>query len=54
MSKVLINRTLASSFSDVFSALPVITLTEPRQAADEDAQTLFLRHRTGRFPVRHH
>lgn len=32
MSKVLINRTLASSFSDVFSVLPVITLTGPRQS----------------------
>ena len=34
MSKTLINRTLASSFSNVFSVLPVITLTGPRQAAD--------------------
>jgi len=32
MSKILINRTLASSFSDVFSVLPVITLTGPRQS----------------------
>ena len=32
MSKQLINRTLASSFSDVFSVLPVITLTGPRQS----------------------
>ena len=32
MSKVLINRTLASSFSGVFSILPVITLTGPRQS----------------------
>jgi len=42
MSKTLINRTLASSFSNVFSVLPVITLTGPRQAADEDAKALFL------------
>ena len=32
MSKTLINRTLASSFSSVFSVLPVITLTGPRQS----------------------
>ena len=32
MNKQLINRTLASSFSDVFSILPVITLTGPRQS----------------------
>ncbi len=32
MSKTLINRTLASSFSDVFSILPIITLTGPRQS----------------------
>ena len=32
MNKQLINRTLASSFSDVFSVLPVITLTGPRQS----------------------
>ena len=32
MSKSLINRTLATSFSDVFSVLPVITLTGPRQS----------------------
>ena len=32
MSKTLINRTLASSFSDVFSVLPIITLTGPRQS----------------------
>ena len=32
MSKTLINRTLASSFSGVFSILPVITLTGPRQS----------------------
>ena len=32
MSKTLISRTLASSFSDVFSVLPVITLTGPRQS----------------------
>ena len=32
MSKTLINRMLASSFSDVFSVLPVITLTGPRQS----------------------
>ena len=32
MSKALINRTLASSFSSVFSVLPVITLTGPRQS----------------------
>ena len=32
MSKQLINRTLSSSFSDVFSVLPVITLTGPRQS----------------------
>ena len=32
MSKQLINRTLSSSFSDVFNVLPVITLTGPRQS----------------------
>lgn len=32
MSNKLINRTLSSSFSDVFSVLPVITLTGPRQS----------------------
>ena len=32
MSKQLINRTLASSFSNMFSVLPVITLTGPRQS----------------------
>ena len=32
MNKPLISRTLASSFSDVFSVLPVITLTGPRQS----------------------
>ena len=32
MNKQLINRILASSFSDVFSILPVITLTGPRQS----------------------
>lgn len=32
MSKALINRTLATSFSGVFSVLPVITLTGPRQS----------------------
>ena len=32
MNKQLINRTLASSFSGVFSILPVITLTGPRQS----------------------
>ena len=32
MNKPLITRTLASAFSDVFSILPVITLTGPRQS----------------------
>lgn len=50
MGKQLIDRTLASSISDTFRILPVVTLTGPRQSG----KTTLCREWDSGLPFRHH